>query len=253
MSHQGPNKTSAEKLAIQKYHRLQRARGVGEMMKHGAAIEAAEVLKRWHVMGMTYYQMADQIGLSEATLCNVVTLQRGKVKGEVVGICRKTYNAIMSIKWEEPIGFGARVPACGMRRRLQALQVAGFTLAFISEPMGRHSTQVSFMARNDAKYTYYSMHKAVVGVFDKLISVDPLDVGQTPRQVAVAKAAAKRNGYAPWTAWDDDTIDSPDAYPEWTGACGTQTGVNIHRKMGTSERLCRPCSDFRKQKRADYK
>src|SRR5690606_31398529 len=39
--------------------------------------------------------------------------------------------------------------------------------------------------------------------------------------------------------WDPDTIDDPDAYPEWTGACGTHRGRLIHKREGTP--VCGPC------------
>ena len=42
---------------------------------------------------------------------------------------------------------------------------------------------------------------------------------------------ARRNGWAPPGAWDDDQIDDPQAHPEWTGECGTDRGYWVHRRQ----------------------
>lgn len=49
--------------------------------------------------------------------------------------------------------------------------------------------------------------------------------------------------WAPVGAWDEDTLDDPDAAPDWTGRCGTPGGAEAHRRRGTP--TCQACRDVR--------
>ena len=53
-------------------------------------------------------------------------------------------------------------------------------------------------------------------------------------------------------AWDDDTIDDPAAFPDWTGKCGTPDGYDAHYKMKILP-SCQPCRDARAAYRKEQK
>jgi hypothetical protein len=59
------------------------------------------------------------------------------------------------------------------------------------------------------KWVYRKTHEAVAAAYDALSMKLPPDTGIS-RQV---RAHAERRGWAPPLAWDDDTIDDPDAVP----------------------------------------
>ncbi|MFF9898477.1 hypothetical protein [Streptomyces longispororuber] len=74
-------------------------------------------------------------------------------------------------------------------------------------------------------------------------NADPAAHGATPAGITRARRHAAAKGWAPPGAWDEDTIDDPAAFPEWTGVCGTPQGRSVHRRIGIPE--CQPCRDAR--------
>ncbi|MEU6707865.1 helix-turn-helix domain-containing protein [Streptomyces wuyuanensis] len=88
--------------------------------------------------------------------------------------------------------------------------------------------------------------EAAATLYDKYQHVDPRDVGRDERWIKAAKTRAVQHGFAPPWCWDEDTIDDPNAIPEWTGACGTARGYAIHQRDGIP--LCRACREIRRKK-----
>lgn len=163
--------------------------------------------------------------------------------------------------------YGARVPAHGKRRRLQALCAAGFTGTFISDQLdmgeyGNRNLNMFMHGEKGQKFAYASSAFRVALLYDKLSCADPEDYGVAPAKVKASKTFAFKNGFAPPSCWDDDTIDDPDAFPEWTGECGTVRGYFLHLKHSIHVRhytegsltrrgkqrrevLCEPCRSAR--------
>ncbi|MFD9624158.1 hypothetical protein ACFWB2_44345 [Streptomyces virginiae] len=130
------------------------------------------------------------------------------------------------------------VKATGTTRRLQALIAAGFCLRWLAAETGRDVRHIHrFVHRNEHVSRRFA--KQVAHLYEKYADVEPLAVGEPSRAIAYAKAVACKHGWAPVSAWDDDTIDDPAAIPEWTGSCGTERGYQIHRRESIT--LCPPC------------
>jgi hypothetical protein len=82
---------------------------------------------------------------------------------------------------------------------------------------------------------------AVRSLYDELWNADPAKYGATAARIARARKYAAAYGWAPVGAWDDDTIDDPEAVPNWTGQCGTPEGFWAHRYIDVLP--CPPCRD----------
>lgn len=178
---------------------------------------------------------------------------------------RDTYNALMRAEWVQPteLKTGRRLPSLGLRRRLQALVADGWPMSFLAEIGGVTVQAVLQQCEREAD-AHASTIAKWVPIYEKLCATDPLDNGVTELGVKRAKGNAARRGWAGSWCWDDDTIDDPDAFPEWTGACGTVTGYNLHRseqvhvksivdKHGKTRVtvLCGPCCRARVEAKSD--
>jgi hypothetical protein len=202
--------------------------------------------------GDPYYMTAKRIsqlsGIAESNICWISRGNRGPSRNfEPVGeIHRATEAAILGVKPETapPKGGGGRVEPVGARRRLQALVAVGWPLHVLSDGMGWgpepqpvHRMINGKSARN---FVMHATHLAACALFVKLGDVDPAELGHSAYSISRAQGVARRNRWAPPWCWDEDTIDDPDAIPEWTGNCGTPLGYLTHT-YGGIEPVCEAC------------
>jgi hypothetical protein len=94
-----------------------------------------------------------------------------------------------------------RVPIVGTRRRIQALMAIGYPRATIAESIGW--TGGSLGALTDERRTYVdrATYLTVLRVYGEL--------ADTPGPSEKSRGWARRLGYLPPLAWDDDHIDDP--------------------------------------------
>lgn len=198
-----------------------------------------EHVQKLHRRGMTGLQMAEQVGLGKTTVQDLIRGQRSVDKGhEVRRIPREVAEAVLSIRFEEPAGRGADVDSTGTRRRLQALTADGFSGRFLADRFELSNQRINALTLNEGPVNARVAIR-VAGVYEKLAGTNPADWGITPYSISRALGTARRNGYAPSGCWDADTIDDPDAVPEWTGRCGTWIGARAHRREGIP--MCPAC------------
>lgn len=204
---------------------------------------------------MTMRRIAELAGVYESNLSQIVRGTRGEARGyePVKSVHYDTETAILSVRPENdpPERGGGRVPPLGARRRLQALAAAGFPLHALSKGMdwGEDPQPVHrfITGKSGSKFVMHSTYRKACELYDKLEMVDPLETGYSKISVSRARSSARKNGYAPPHCWDPDTIDDPDAIPEWTGACGTPEGLRIHYRDGIP--TCKACRDNREANR----
>lgn len=190
---------------------------------------------------MSLRQMSDQVGVSFRTLGEIQTAQ---------SIRATTLVKVRGLKFEPPDD-SALIDATGTRRRLAALWRDGFPIPWIQEHLGtldvRH-TQVLIKGGKAVKgpaMVRAGTAAAAVRLYDELDGRKPDEFGIPERTVSFCGAFAKKRNAAPRACWDPDTIDDPDAIPEWTGACGTPQGLRIHYRDDIP--TCQPCLDSRFQ------
>lgn len=104
----------------------------------------------------------------------------------------------------------ALTDATGTRRRLQALVAAGWSPAVLSRRLFANYATMQRMLANPRVIA--SEARAVRDLYDELWDVPPPEYTRTDRHTArMARNRARRNGWPPPMAWDDDQIDHPSA------------------------------------------
>lgn len=125
----------------------------------------------------------------------------------------------------------------GTRRRAHALVAVGWPQHHLALHLDMDPGNFGVMLGREHVIVRRAL--AVRSMYDELWQADPADHGATPGGIKRARAYAADRGWAPPAAWDDDTIDEPTAYPDWTGKCGTPEGFWAHRYISIP--ACPPC------------
>lgn len=204
----------------------------------------AEKVRALYARGMAQEEMARQAGVSERTIRNLIS-GRYSTGGEWRPLNRiqpYTAMAIKRLRYVKPAPrHGSLTDPTGTRRRAQALLVAGFPLRWQEERiLGLEYGSDRLVAILKAGHLFSSTASRFAEGYAKYVDSDPESLGVSRVSVFRVRRQAARKGYAPASCWDEDTIDDPDAVPEWTGRCGTVYGWHIHRLQGIP--LCDPCS-----------
>jgi hypothetical protein len=129
------------------------------------------------------------------------------------------------------------VDGTGTRRRLQALVYAGWTQSELARRMQMNRS--NFARTIDSGLVEVATLKTVRALYDQLWRTDPVEAGVPAHRATAARQIATSRGWAPIGAWDDDRIDDPAAYPDWTGHCGTPKGRTIHYRIKVP--VCQAC------------
>ncbi|WP_406191508.1 MULTISPECIES: hypothetical protein [unclassified Streptomyces] len=215
----------------------------------------AYIRKLYFEGGMSAEQMHKQSGVSLNIVLSVIRGHRGIGENgrptPIVAMRRTTIDRLTAMQYEPPMiskhGAGARVNPQTTLRRIQTLIAQGYNLKWLSRQHDSVSDQHLSTLLTQTKGRRYIMATtahAIAELYDKYHNVDPAHVGISQAHIVRAQHTAQRRGYTPPSCWDADTIDDPDAVPEWTGACGTEEGYLIHKR----ERLpvCPACAVYRK-------
>ena len=203
---------------------------------------AVSKIRSFNVRGMSLSAMGRQVGLAEDAITRLLREERP-------GIRRSTFEKIRRIEFDDQEGQLARVPLLGSQRRLRALRADGYPYTFLAEQLGmkRNSPVPQRILTGDKKsgggrpvqFLIAFTARNIERLYEKLSVTDPVDMGVTPPGAAYARNRAAKLGYAPSSCWDPDTIDDPEAIPEWTGKCGTPEGHRIHKRDGIP--MCAAC------------
>jgi hypothetical protein len=133
------------------------------------------------------------------------------------------------------------VGSTGTVRRLQALVAAGWPQAQLADRLGLTDSNFAAALRRDQ--VLVRTVRAVRALYAELWLADPAEHGVPIASINRARRRAKSHGWASAGVWDEDTIDDPQAEPEWTGECGTPQGYSIHYRIGVP--VCQRCKDAR--------
>jgi hypothetical protein len=166
---------------------------------------------REHVQGLldADVTMAAICEVSNAPIATLSELAHGKHDR----INRRLGQRILAVTLPQCLRTGAPrslVPALGAIRRVQALLALGHTHRTITAllPNRDPSVTMKLVGRQQPGVTFRHLHEAVAAAFEQL-SMVPGRSEQTRRR-------ARRRGYKPPLAWDEGSIDLPDAVPHGT-------------------------------------
>jgi len=200
-----------------------------------------------HDQGMSYSEMAAQTGFVRHVFGHIAN-------GRTKSAYRDTYEAILALRYTGPAGpephRGAYCDATGSVRRIDALRAVGFPLTFIAEQMGRQPQNIRYI-RHGMRGIHPATRDRIAEVYDKLSFSHPREFGFSESVIKRMLTIARKEGFPPPGCWDADTIDDPDAFPEWTGACGTVHGRQVH--MREKIPMCDPCRKAHAERAAELK
>lgn len=182
----------------QKQRRMELQRGLKRTTDASRAQAHVQSLVASH--GVSLRSIGEACGISYTTISH---LNRG--------LCTKllvvTEKAILGVRveniFERPNPRGS-VPMIGTRRRIQALLAIGWRHQDLTPLLGFTSHN---MVHQAGEWVTRRNHDAVKAVYDRLWN----QRGPAPAQ---SMGRIARAGYAPPLAWDDDTIDDPNATPD---------------------------------------
>lgn len=112
----------------------------------------------------------------------------------------------------------ALVNSAGTRRRLRALVVRGWTGSRIAERMGCTATNINLALRkSEDDPTVARFARTVRDLYEDLWDQEPpCNNRQERARVVQISTAARERGWAPPMAWDEESIDDPNAQPaQW--------------------------------------
>lgn len=98
----------------------------------------------------------------------------------------------------------------GLQRRIRALAVLGWSVEHLAAHRGIPVTNLDRLRRPaNRQHVKLGFAEHVLAVYEEFSNKVP---PETPSAKAVRTRAAKQGFHSPW-AWDEDTIDDPDALP----------------------------------------
>jgi hypothetical protein len=126
-------------------------------------------------------------------------------------ITRTTRDALLAVRTDRvgPEASGL-VDRSGTQRRLRALIALGWTARHLTRRLGMSSRTMGMLTADHGTPILASTRAKVAALYDELALIIPAP----SRGTTVARGIATRRGWVPPLAWDDDTIDDPDAQPD---------------------------------------
>lgn len=110
---------------------------------------------------------------------------------------------------------GARVDGTGVRRRLRALVAIGWSQSELARRLGMGGPTNFTPLISGGRKVLVSTARAVGELYEQLWATPPkADDHRSRISASRAKRLAATRGWVPPLAWDDDTIDDPDASPD---------------------------------------
>lgn len=127
---------------------------------------------------------------------------------------RATVEAILAVPMPnlDQLGDGANVDSTGTRRRLQALIYSGWSVQRLADTAGvdRQALDAALAQHDVVARTA----RTVRDLYEQLWDTPPAAANPgEARGITLARHRAAKQSWAPPMAWDDDTIDDPDALP----------------------------------------
>lgn len=160
------------------------------------AAKARALLIRYKAAGIGVSRVCDAAGIDRETGWRIWSGKHPK-------IFRTTEHRILTA--DVVPARSAKMPAHGARRRVHALIWLGYTQPVLCQKTGVSRSSMARLAAG-APLTVWWTAEAIARVYDEL-SMVPAPVSQSSK---VARTHARKMGYLPPLAWEDDLIDLPE-------------------------------------------
>lgn len=133
--------------------------------------------------------------------------------------------ALLSLR-PDPTAPPSRIPvdATGTLRRLRALGAMGFPDLVLARELDMYPANFDDLVLRST--VTVGTARKVTALYDRAWNADPRDFGATDQGVTRTLARAAAEGWPSPLAWDDDSIDDPDAEPDF-GASTSRTAALV--------------------------
>jgi hypothetical protein len=203
------NRKPSDNPAWRKRWKIDNYRGIKRVVPAAAA--QAHVRQLVQRQGVSLRGIAEVSGLSPHMLSCLY-------RGLKPGLRRSSESAILAVTAEavlaRPKGAGF-VPNIGGRRRIQALMAMGWRHQDLTPMLGLYTSNI---VHQEGGWFTKRKHDAIKDLYDRL-----WDKRGPATTLSINRV--KKAGYAPPLAWDDETIDDPDAVPNWGAAVASGRGM----------------------------
>lgn len=182
----------------------------GPVREHVQALKDAGVGDR---------RIVELSGVSRSALQVIRRGRPGRNQAPRATVLSRTADRILSIPLDvDNRGYGVRIDSTGSLRRLRALHAIGWTQTEIARRIGWTLQNLNRYFISEPDMINRGTAVAIAELFNDL----QLIPGPSER----ARRHAKKQGWLPPLAWDEDDIDNPAAKPD----------VGVHRPVGFPER-----------------
>jgi hypothetical protein len=196
-----------------------------------------------HLMayGIGWMHLAQQAGVPKSTVEKLLYGSPPRNMAPSKRIRPETASKLLALRPDPALlAGGADTDSTGTIRRLHALVAAGWPQSHLADRLDVNPANFGKTLRSPR--VLMATDRAVRALYDQLWKADPREHGVSLHSYNQSRNHAAARGWAPVGAWDDDTIDDPAAFPDWTGDCGTPKGARAHYHHQILP-LCDPCRD----------
>lgn len=159
--------------------------------------------------GMGTRSIAEAAGVARSTIAALeCSPKTGRPKSTVdINVARR----LLAVHHDLPAG--ANIDAIGLRRRIQALAAIGWCFAELDRRLGHDKGYTSHLALQGN--VRVASRDKIINLYDELWCVEPPNTTRAERYArSRILNLARRNLWPSPLAWDDDTIDDPNAEPQ---------------------------------------
>jgi len=195
-----------------------------------AAPVREHILELGH-QGMGWKTVAAAAGISASTVNNVLYGRyrndptRPDHRPAALRVNRTAAAKLLSVRLE--LAEHTPVDATGTLRRLRALVTLGWSISELGRRLDKTPSNMHTMIWSPQVLEV--TRRRVAALYDELWDAPPVTTTKEQRQSASrARNYAAAHRWAPPLAWDDDTIDDPDAAPEGMSAVRP---LSIHEQV----------------------
>lgn len=149
-----------------------------------------------------------------ACLCPQTTHRHGTRSAYRAHDCRCTLCRVANAEYAKARRYGVKavrdvgVDPTGTVRRLRALAAVGWSWGVIAEKVGLYPEHVCRLAHAGVSKVHRTTAVNIRALYDEPWRQEP-----TGANAVRSRNIARKRGWAPPMAWDDDRIDDPDAQP----------------------------------------
>lgn len=174
------------------------------------AIPARDHVHHLQAQGMGWKRIADAANLERSVVWKLLYGDPTRGLAPSKRVMPKTRDALLAVTLD--LAPGLTIDGTGTRRRLQALVTLGWSISELGRRLDTLPSNLATTIHGHKEVTVATAAK-VTALYNQLWDVTPPPSGRHGSVPGRARAYAARKGWAPPLAWDDETIDDPQATP----------------------------------------